>query len=135
MNKELNKKLAEYFGIIERRKVINTGREDEEYEDEAYFLVETNERVTFNLVQVGFYAGFPPFTESLDACVKWLVPEANRKFGVIRIEFAYFWEKTGCNITTDKQDITAQCNLDELGGKPKEAIALCLAFEKLIDAK
>ena len=85
---ELNKKLAEWAGLHPRER--SDGH--------------TIERIDQ-----------PNFTQSLDACFKWLVPEAHNKLGDIKF-----------------YNLMAHWIRDTIYGK-EPALILCLAIEKLID--
>lgn len=62
----------------------------------------------------------PNFTQSLDACFKWLAPKLNKPLTLYKMATVEFW--------TVKIGATIQSRDDSL------ALALCLAIEKLIDA-
>lgn len=70
----------------------------------------------------------PEFTQSLDACFKWLVPKlrAEGYFTVLRD----LLDNSRCNIVPE--DTTKK---SWFGQADKLALALCLAIEKLIDSK
>ncbi len=103
---ELNRKLAEWAGF----KNIRFGKD--------YMLMTGR----FNKVEE-----ITPFTQSLDACFKWLVPELllDQRFTM--------------TIWNDKKDWFVQLSrphkffIVEQSGTL--ALAVCLAVEKLIDAK
>ena len=104
---ELNKKLAEWAGInpIPMEKI---------YYDHSTEIVED----------------LPNFTQSLDACFKWLVPKLNlEEDELYGITFTYNQPDGGitCSVATEKKLSQAQ------GGN--SALALCLAIEKLIDGE
>jgi len=70
------------------------------------------------------YRELPDFTESLDACFEWLVPDHD----ISSIKFTYLDDDVLCRITT--------VSGNEFGGlapQEQDALALCLAIEKLID--
>ena len=70
------------------------------------------------------YASWEPpiFTQSLDACFKWLVPKAKCDVALNKINAGWWcFIRLDCQTTFDAQAETP-------------ALALCLAIEKLIDS-
>ena len=68
----------------------------------------------------------PNFARSMDACIKWLVPEAIKRFGALDVYYAF------CDAmyeAIEKKEFSTEKALYD--GKP--ALAFCLAIEKLID--
>ena len=112
MNKEaLNKKLAEWAGLEWK---MTTGGERCLFDGDDICSPTANN----NLV---------PFTESLDACFKWLVPRL--WICNITLEEAIFWD-VHVSIP-DYHGKNKHGNGQALDENP--ALALCLAIEKLID--
>ncbi len=126
---ELNKKLALHYHIVEQREVTNIGLEGEEYGDRAYFMVENGERISHDLIGD---AKFPPLTQFLDACFKWLVPEH-----ISEITFMYASNCVSCDIEDlEGNFFEGHVNVESIEEAwTKSAPALCLAFEKLIDGE
>jgi len=129
---ELNKKLAEWAGF--------------KLKDNPYYSTErlSNGEGGFHLEQVRYqsywdkdgyaHLKLPSFIQSLDCCIKWLIPKLNELgwgmnfFQAINNEYwkCVLWE-WGNPFTTA---------LDHIREDSKDpALALCLAIEKLIDDK
>ena len=110
---ELNKKLAEWAGFeFSHRNTGALGRS-------ADWWIYPNG---------GYTSELPGFTQSLDACFKWLVPKLNN------CELTSFHKST----LTLRYHFTSGAKEDgntywSYGNTP--ALALCLAIEKLIDSE
>jgi len=115
MNEELNRKLAEWAGFRETR--LSSGHLGWLYPPE-YSL------------EKGY---LPNFTDSLDACFKWLVPAWNTKARPIPswIENITFCLMSGDLIRCDLQQFDN--DYDTWADADTPALALCKAIEKLID--
>ncbi len=110
--KELNKKLLEFAGF------------EEADIKKHYYWQTSDEKVALRIEpyegrDAGYHVKPPNFTESLDACFKWLVPKVSRLY--------IYRPAKGAPITV------------RVNGKYREeaetpALALCLAIEKLIDS-
>jgi len=101
---ELNKKLAKWAGW----KYQGT---------ETYGWLPPNAKPKHN------YYSLPGFTESLDACFKWLVPDHD----IVSIEFEYSSEDVKCRVT-----LASGKQSQGLAPVGQDALALCKAIEKLI---
>ena len=122
LEQELNKKLAEWAGFEkgEGRKIFR--------KEGGWVYTETN--IWWLTPMVGKYRGewehLPYFTQSLDACFKWLVKDNwSVSFNAKRV----------CLLTIPKAK--GIYGSDVIVGKaeqPSPALALCLAIEKLIDS-
>ena len=113
---ELNKKLAEWAG---------------------FFYGHSRDALTLEPTQGWYYPSatssacmgieLPNFTQSLDACFKWLVPKAILKFcQLFKVDIK------------DAYKYLFQWWIDErfkLNDVEVDALALCLAIEKLIDSQ
>ena len=109
---ELNKKRAEWAGFVD-----------------------------IELVDYGFtkyYAGINPkgtltrpidFPKSLDACFRWLVPVALKRYPIRSIEFIYDKKGMACLITDWNNHRLAR----NKGWVKDEPIALCRAIDQIID--
>jgi len=114
--KELNKKLAEWAGFI-----FDEGAEYGIPPILGLWYAPDNN-------QIG-YPELPQFTQSLDACFKWLVPKVvgGDSYTVdIRTEKYQTWVHLIAHYYMDK-------SYDTQDKEP--ALALCLAIEKLIDGE
>ncbi len=113
MNQELDKKLAEWAGFKAGEVFTQgmlTGHQHFDAPDGTAFLD----------------IDMPNFTQSLDACFKWLVPKLNLLWGSTgRLEF-----HPGKGITTCY--IFLSNGVFE-GASEESSLALCLALEKLAD--
>lgn len=69
----------------------------------------------------------PNFTDSLDACFKWLVPKLPDYDGI------EFWESTEGWVCDIVYGISIEDERQVAGIGSNPALALCLAIEKLID--
>ena len=119
MNNELNKKLAEWAGI--------------RYEpDQDVFKVIFPDGSWYNIGHNWVLDEVEPnFTESLDACFKWLVPELyEREYYYELLQWNSRQHKAIINKRTVEWAVTAS---DAVAKTP--ALALCLAIEKLIDGE
>ena len=111
MNEKLNKKLAEWARAV----TYGTSKVSDEY---GY---------TIRLNKVPYYNGsldYIRFTESLDACFKWLVPKLDK------------WNITKPFKTSDY--IVANVWLDDkyaFAEAETPALALCLAIEEFINGE
>lgn len=114
---ELNKKLAEWAGFKPPHPKCTEPNHmslPNEYRKGEYFCVR-----------------IPDFTQSLDACFKWLVPE--------RISEVTFMFASNC-VSCDIEDLESNffeghANTESIEEAwTKSALALCLAVERLIDA-
>lgn len=106
-NKELNKKLAEWAGFKKHK--LYQEHSWQGWQDPTGFLW-TGER--------------PNFTNDLNACFKWLVPQGD----IEKIIFTYFTTWLACTISLNNGEY-----VEGLANLGQEALALCLAFNKLID--
>jgi len=104
MNNELNKKLAEWAGF--------TPMCDRE-EGTKYI-------VTWEFPNSKIFGDCPNFTESLDACFKWLVP---------KLEHYSLWKQG----TEHVAEIWSSSKFGRKKNTYSTALALCLAIEELID--
>ena len=74
----------------------------------------------------------PNLTKSLDACVKWLVPKGK----IEEIVFMFSANTVSCDIEANLKFYEGHVDVDNLEeAYKKSALALCLAFEKLIDSE
>lgn len=74
-------------------------------------------------------APIPRFSESLDACIKWLVPGL-ADFSLAKHQFGEYF--AFASITTDNP---TKVYISRMGQSKEPALALCLAIEKLIDSQ
>ncbi len=109
----LNKKLAEWAGFKKADSSWVDGIWKYPFDGTGHGIVDQS------------YQKLPDFTQSLDACFKWLVPEA-----VELLNKNYDWDKKGClnRILKDWQRIYWNSK-----GILSYALSLCLVIEKLID--
>ena len=70
----------------------------------------------------------PAFTDSLDACFKWLVPKIEKRFELTVTFHRCHGSIWSCLLTTYRGDIAV-----EPAQHTNPALALCKAIEKLID--
>ena len=111
MNEELNKKLAEWAGLI----VILP---DEGATDGWDMREDTH---------LGYHSiGWIDFTQSLDACFKWLVPKYLAEVSQLPMGFS--------SIMAIHAHLFAEW-LKIMNEKIEPALALCLAIEKLVDSE
>lgn len=96
---ELNKKLAEWAGVPLMAVDFGFPSSDVMYEP-------------------------PNFTQSLDACFKWLVPNHD----ITSIMFLYTDDEVICKV-----EVAWSKEYEGIANIGKEALALCLAIEKLIN--
>ena len=114
---ELNKKLAEWAGF---RPTTLEGWE-------GYYKAPEG-------VQVAWTCCKPSFTESLDACFKWLVPKLDKDYAYVLLQDKsggqHYWV---CEIYPDC--LLTRKGYQALSGETSKtpALALCKAIEKLID--
>ena len=127
---ELNRKLAEWAGF---RPFTQKGWEGQYAPPEG--------------VKVVWTVFKPRFTQSLDACLKWLVPKLHDKYGLWNIGFSYFisdlnghpgfcklyFSKYQAKVKVGIQSEYRDANVLEAESGKGAALALCLAIEKLID--
>ena len=106
---ELNKKLAEWAGFK-----LNSRRLTGDY---------------YNSPD-GNFMRLPDFTQSLDACFKWLVPEK-----ISEVTFMYASNCVSCDIEDlGSNFFEGHVNTESIEEAwAKSALALCKAIEKLID--
>ena len=71
----------------------------------------------------------PNFTESLDACFKWLVPRLFENGLFISL----IADKRFCRVTILSGIFDRKDKVEAVGENKDPALALCLAIEKLID--
>ena len=116
---ELNKKLAEWAGFKVKAKVIKGSLR--QFPSTVFELYDPNNK------ECRF---FPDFTQSLDACFKWLVPEAIKRFGTIPV---YYAACEAMYAAIEAKEFRKKCSTLEALYDGKPALALCLAIEKLID--
>ena len=107
---ELNKKLAEWVGFhkIEPNISVDWWRPDGHHEGSK----------------------LPSFTQSLDACFKWLEPELYRR-GYAYLLYRVKGSKHGAIIGKQDEDGITNPYVKEIAETP--VLALCLTVEKLID--
>lgn len=78
-----------------------------------------------------------PFTESLDACFKWLVPKLTKEYIELEIHLDYLVKSNTWNLAL----LDGFYNPDEpkylisVANSKDPALAMCLAIEKLIDSE
>ena len=104
---QVNKKLAEWAGF---RTYLQMGN------GSYYGVYEPNGDIKV--------ADFPDFTNSLDACFKWLVPKIWSLNCII-------FDQSGAMIC--QHEVAESSAKDTLGEAEPYSLALCLAIEKLID--
>jgi len=115
MNNELNKKLAEWVGFK------HSTYRDEEHPSKEYHCWILPRATTAYITD----HEMPNFTESLDACFKWLVPKLTGLQQIIlQPDEGKRWY---LGMTVDDE------LYENIGFYP--ALALCLAMEKLIDGE
>jgi len=112
---ELNKKLAEWAGFA----LVN-------WERQVHGIVQPWVSLRYPDNTYHDRNDVPNFTQSLDACFKWLVPQtleliAKKGYCPPTIKLLHLWYDELANLTGDSSN-TEQA-----------ALALCLAIEKLID--
>ena len=116
---ELNRKLAEWAG----------------FENISHLAIKPHPNFVMWRCPDGgtIFDNAPNFTQSLDACFKWLVPKltnikqmGSRKTVEIIRFFEFKKDSTWCHLETDWQ-----AEFETIGETP--ALALCNAIEKLID--
>lgn len=117
---ELNKKLAEWVGF----KFSHKNRA------KNFFTGALGKMVKFWIYPNGDVNELPNFTQFLDACFKWLVPER-----IAEITFMYASNCVSCDIEDlDSNFYEGHFNTVSIEEAwTKSALALCLAIEKLID--
>lgn len=80
-----------------------------------------------------------PFTESLDACDKWLLPKLKGEQPELKISLIDNGERIGCVISLFGKLTSRKKNMQwiQVAGAfgDNYALALCLAIEKLIDSE
>ncbi|KKM93253.1 hypothetical protein LCGC14_1210260 [marine sediment metagenome] len=113
MNKELNKKLAEWAGF---RRIPYQDCED----GKAWGYPDSSEW--------DYERDLPNFTKSLDACFKWLVPKTREKKFMLNLSSGMLVSNTTVTLHKSKEE-TYQ------GFSEDPALALCKAIEKLIGEK
>lgn len=114
MNKELNIKIAEWLGY----KIFY---EEWDSEHKSPMFIPSGKPKRTHMIDA---IPVPNFTDSMDACIKWIVPAFITKYGKIMF-YALL------------QDIIAHIGLcdDEQVGFDCLPLMLCLAVEKLIDSE
>ena len=114
---ELNRKLAEWAEWTQ----INYDQYNENYHGYAPLGI--------------MRLDLPYFTQSLDACFKWLVPRLPEGESLDMIVWMEYYDVTVWQRGIKPSDIeVAQCNiLAKEYSTESLALALCLAIEKLID--
>ena len=118
MNEELNKKLAEWAGFYVDKYGLWKTPNSEPYVEDGF----------------GCWLIAPRFTESLDACFKWLVPKANEVGWRLRLiqrpESRLHWAAHLIEYgkAVNKQDRGQLCAFSEAS-----PLAICLAIEKLME--
>ena len=124
MNKELNEKLAKWVGF----KLEHTGVNGEIpvwLEPDDNFVPDNPTAYYFG----GKNYGLPDFTDSLDACFKWLVPK-------LPIGSSIGIEIRGRLLEGDIQSVYVDMLPSGIEAEAKTpALALCKAIEKLIDTE
>lgn len=122
-NEELNKKLAEWVGF-------------KRLAEEAYpSIYKTCPIVLWELPYGVYHEDLPNFTQSLDACFKWLVPKLCRWEIRNYIPHIVTYDKPRAEIATTYGGNPAIHGGWLYGEAEAEtpALALCLAIRKLID--
>ena len=123
---ELNKKLAEWVGWTH----IPYKKHPDGYKINDACWLEPDYKV-FTLEHWKFNP--PDFTESLDACFKWLVPEVIDNVEKDSIEISILCPMVGCEFWVvhirNRQVTIGQASAETM------ALAFCLAIEKLIDSE
>lgn len=124
---ELNKKLAEWAGF---KRLLRAGSKDRYY----WEIPDGRQRVEEDFL--------PDFTQSLDACFKWLVPRLkelcscnnghsdNDLYMDLRLCDGQGWTKSGWMCV-----VRCYRSIASVDGIESPALALCLAIEKLIDSE
>ena len=120
MNEELNKKLAKWVGFKEVKSKDCYAPQTE------HGKAHPDSICHIEYPDIGICTEFPDFTDSLDACFKWLVPQLNNSeltsFHKSSLTPKYHFI---CGAITDGNTYWSY------GETP--ALALCLAIERLID--
>ncbi len=130
MDNELNKKLAEWAGF----NLIDT-----QFYEHSF----GNSEVELWLEPSGLTAqgGVPNFTQSLDACFKWLVPKVLEEHTIIesysfKQESGLYYSET-CVWNRDERQLkgklVGKAFIQDFDLERANALAPCLAIEKLID--
>ena len=122
MNKELNKKLAEWAGFIK----ASSG------------WVEGVWKFPFDGTNMGSmvdqsYQVLPDFTSSLDACFKWLVPKLDSLGWYLTLRSHVYSRDLVRNPDYEAALATGSERIRITAHDFNSALALCLAIEKLID--
>ena len=112
---ELNKKLAVWAGFREA-----------DIKKHYYFEVGGERVAKWQEPGRYWHIKLPNFTESLDACFKWLVPKLVS--GDIHIEWYTTVEDTAVELKRATTTVAFVC-------QPNPALAFCLAIERLIDGE
>jgi len=94
-----------------------------------------------NCHRAGGYVPFPcipDFTDSLDACFKWLVPKIQSEYEISIVTDDSFRNRgttriTLTHVTKGSHGVDKFYPLEYLGMDNNPALALCLAIEKVID--
>ena len=118
---ELNKKLAEWAGFTKA-----------DIRKRYYFKVGGERVPKWYPPDSEYSIHLPAFTDSLDACFKWLVPKLKPeaiKLVPVNDGITTYAEKWGCVIIPEGWGFHTSVIADS----PNPALALCKAIEKLID--
>ena len=115
----LNKKLAEWVGFI--------------YRVDAPLEVIIGGNV-WRYPEGKCHKHLPNFTESLDACFKWLVPKLYKMDGFRLLSYQYIGFARDVRLYRHSWGIHYESNSKtNYSADDEPALALCLAIEKLID--
>jgi len=125
---ELNKELAEWAGF----------KWQHAYHDFYELVTPDGAQLDLTAFRIGSYKKCPKFTQSLDACFKWLVPKLNRDGWFVELQQASMREYWKARLWCPSSG-TGKITLGSIRARPIQeaetpALALCLAIEKLIDS-
>jgi len=109
----LNRKIAEFFGFVRKKYRSPVCKHEPRCE---YWVTPDGKHYRSALL--------PDFTGSLDALFKWAFQE-----GITLLQFQQYSYELICLIYFQNEWYAGKA------GKKEEALALCLAIEKLIDAR
>ncbi len=127
---ELNKKLAEWAGFCRRGRSytgVSLWVSPNEIEHFDKVAKEQDGEEYTRMPERDTHYKLPDFTESLDLCFKWLVPEL--KCPYISLLFDGEWSAGVWFNNTENSSVACHAESE------KPATALCLAMEKLIDGE
>lgn len=129
---ELSKKLAEWAGFTESHHISDDGYPRFRWQRGDAFWRRPDRKTT--------QVHCPNFTQSLDACFKWLVPKLNGMgwyVNLMQVSLNAYWK---CQLWSPFDGTAPTITLETLQARPvvqdnDPALALCLAIEKLIDGE